>query len=70
MTLYRILRAVQEQQHPGRATAPQVIEPQRHVAHGPNEVRSWVVTSLPSQVRGIFFYLYAVIDLFCRKLVA
>lgn len=67
---YRILRAAQKQQHRGRAKAPQSSEPQRHVAHGPNEVWSWDVTYLPSQVRGMFFYLYAVIDLFSRKLVA
>ena len=69
-SFYRILRAAQEQQHRGRAKAPQSTEPQRHVAHGPNEVWSWDVTYLPSQVRGMFFYLYAVIDLFSRKLVA
>ncbi|QYG09528.1 DDE-type integrase/transposase/recombinase [Janthinobacterium sp. PAMC25594] len=69
-TFYRILRAAQEQQHRGRTKAPQATEPQRHVAHGPNEVWSWDVTYLPSQVRGMFFYLYAVIDLFSRKLVA
>jgi putative transposase len=40
------------------------------MARGPNEVWSWDVTYLPSQVRGMFFYLYAVIDLFSRKLVA
>ena len=69
-SFYRIPRAAQEQQHRGRAKAPQVTEPQRHVAHGPNEVWSWDVTYLPSQVRGMFFYLYAVIDLLSRKLVA
>lgn len=69
-SFYRILRAAQEQQHRGRAKAPQATEPQRHVAYGPNEVWSWDVTYLPSQVRGMFFYLYAVIDLFSRKLVA
>src|SRR5471032_1135886 len=69
-SFYRIRRAVKEQQHRDRAKAPQASEPQRHVAHGPNEVWSWDVTYLPSQVRSMFFYLYAVIDLFSRKLVA
>jgi transposase InsO family protein len=69
-SFYRILRAAQEQQHRGRAKAPQASEPQRHVAHGPNEVWSWDVTYLPSPVRGMFFYLDAVIDLFSRMLVA
>lgn len=69
-SFYRILRNAQEQHHRGRAKAPVASEPQRHVARGPNEVWSWDVTYLPSQVRGMFFYLYAVIDLFSRKLVA
>ncbi len=69
-SFYRVLRATQEQHHRGRAKASSKTEPQRHVAHGPNEVWSWDVTYLPSHVRGLFFYLYAVIDLFSRKLVA
>ncbi len=69
-SFYRVLRTMQEQQHRGRAKSPQVSEPQRHVAHGPNEVWSWDVTYLPSKVRGMFFYLYAIIDLFSRKLIA
>lgn len=69
-SFYRILREQQEQQHRGRAKAPTSSEPQRHVAHGPNEVWSWDVTYLPSPVRGMFFYLYAIIDLFSRKLIA
>lgn len=69
-SFYRVLRAAQEQHHRGRAKASSKTEPQRHVAYGPNEVWSWDVTYLPSQVRGLYFYLYAVIDLFSRKLVA
>jgi len=69
-SFYRILRAAQEQHHRGRAKAPHASAPQRHVAHGPNEVWSWDITYLPSRVRGMFFYLYAVIDLYSRKLVA
>ena len=69
-SFYRVLRAEQEQHHRGRAKASSATEPQRHVAYGPNEIWSWDVTYLPSKVRGMFFYLYAVIDLFSRKLVA
>jgi transposase InsO family protein len=69
-SFYRVLRAEQELHHRGRAKASSTTAPQRHVACGPNEVWSWDVTYLPSQVRGMFFYLYAVIDLFSRKLVA
>ncbi|MEN9417387.1 MAG: hypothetical protein RI988_1007, partial [Pseudomonadota bacterium] len=37
-------------------------KPATHVAHAPNEVWCWDVTYLPSRVRGLFFYLFAVID--------
>ena len=51
-SFYRILRAAKEQQHRCRAKAPQAT-----VAQGPNEVTSWGVTYLPSQVCGMFFYI-------------
>lgn len=39
-------------------------------ATGPNQVASWDVTYLPSAIRGKYWYLYAVMDLFSRKIVA
>lgn len=69
-SFYRVLRAADAQHHRGRSRAPSRSEPVRHVATGPNQVWCWDVTYLPSGVRGQFFYLYAVIDLFSRKLVA
>lgn len=69
-SFYRVLRQAQQQHHRGRSKVPVQSEPVRHVACGPNQVWCWDVTYLPSQVRGQFFYLYAVIDLFSRKLVA
>jgi transposase InsO family protein len=69
-SFYRILHDAKEQHHRGRARAPSKTQPQRHVAEGPNAVWCWDVTYLPSQVRGLFFFLFAVIDLFSRKLVA
>lgn len=69
-SFYRILRSAQEQHHRGRTKAPVASEPQRHVAQEANQIWSWDVTYLPSRVRGMFFYLYAVLDLYSRKLVA
>lgn len=69
-SFYRVLRAADEQHPRGRAKAPVATEPNRHVATGPNQVWSWDVTYLPSRVRGMFFYLYAVLDLYSRKIVA
>jgi transposase InsO family protein len=39
-------------------------------AAGPNQVWSWDITYLPTTVRGIWQYLYLVIDVWSRKVVA
>jgi transposase InsO family protein len=39
-------------------------------ARGPNEVWSWDITYLPTSVRGVWLYLYLVIDVWSRKVVA
>jgi transposase InsO family protein len=39
------------------------------VATGPNQLWSWDITYLKSNVRGMFFYLYLVVDVWSRKVV-
>jgi len=39
-------------------------------AAGANQVWSWDITYLPTSVRGIWLYLYLVIDVWSRKVVA
>ena len=39
-------------------------------AAGPNQVWSWDITYLPTTVRGVWLYLYLVIDVWSRKVVA
>jgi transposase InsO family protein len=70
-SFYRLLRDQGEQQHRGRAAKPTASEPPRHLATGPNSVWSWDITFLAcSSVVGQFFYLYAILDLWSRKIVA
>jgi transposase InsO family protein len=55
----------------GRARQPQQPRPvPRLEARGPNEVWSWDITFLPTSVRGVWLYLYLVIDVWSRKVVA
>ena len=68
-TLYRLLRQARLLAHRGRARAPTPREPRRHRAHAPNTVWSWDITYLPSAVRGQFYYLYLVSDVYSRKVV-
>jgi putative transposase len=40
-----------------------------HRATGPNQVWSWDITYLPTLVRGCYFYLYLVMDVWSRRIV-
>jgi len=69
-TFYRILHAAGEQRRRGRQAAPQRKgPPRRHRADHANAVWSWDVTYLPTRVRGQFFYLYLIVDIYSRKIV-
>lgn len=69
-TLYRVLHDHGAQQHRGRQRRRNRKPAPMHVARRPNQIWCWDITWLPSTVRGLFFYLYAVIDLYSRKIVA
>lgn len=68
-SFYRVLHEVGQQHHRGRARPPQPREPASHEATGPNQVWCWDVSYLPSGIRGLYFYLYLVLDLYSRKIV-
>lgn len=69
-SVYRILRAAGEQHRRGRSRSPQPRrEPPRLVARAPNEVWTWDIRWLPGPVKGLFFYLYRIVDLYSRKIV-
>ena len=69
-TIYRILNAEDQLHHRGRDKPKgSVKKPASHTATGPNEVWSWDISYLNSQVQGIFFYLYMIEDIFSRKIV-
>jgi len=68
-SFYRILREEGQLTHRGRAKAPVRKPPEAQVASGPNEVWSWDITYLKAPVRGSFFYLYLITDVWSRKIV-
>ena len=70
-SFYRVLHAYGQVHRRGRARPPQEPRPvPRLRAAGPNQVWSWDITYLPATVRGIWLYLYLVIDVWSRKVVA
>ena len=69
-TFYRVLREADQQHRRGRAQVPrQVPKPQGFKAEGPNQVYSWDITYLAAAIRGTFYRLYLVEDIFSRKIV-
>jgi len=70
-SFYRVLHQAGQCNRRGRARLPQ--EPRsvpRLRADGPNQVWSWDITYLPTTVRGVWLYLYLVVDVWSRKVVA
>lgn len=68
-TIYRILRAEGQDAHRGRAKPRTVRSVDEHVATAANQVWNWDITYLLSAVRGRFFYLYLVEDVWSRRIV-
>jgi putative transposase len=70
-SFYRVLHAHGQAHHRGRARPPQEPRPvPRLQARGANQLWSWDITYLPTSVRGVWLYLYVVIDVWSRKVVA
>jgi putative transposase len=69
-TIYRVLREEEQMGHREPSRAPsKPYRPEEYVATGPNQVWSWDITYLRTPVRGMFFYLYVVMDIWSRKVV-
>jgi len=68
-SFYRILRDKKLLHHRGTAAERSNRRPDEHVASGPNQVWSWDITYLRGAVRGLFYYLYLILDVWSRKIV-
>lgn len=68
-SFYRILRKNKQLAHRGKAKGPSHSRPQSLEAIAPNQLWSWDITYLATTVKGLYFYLYLILDLFSRKIV-
>lgn len=69
-TCYRVLHEANQQHDRGRARQRERrSKPAEYIATGPNQAWCWDVTWLKGPVRGLFFYLYMIMDVFSRKIV-
>lgn len=69
-TFYRVLSERDQLNHRGRASEPRIVaKPMSCKATGPNQVWTWDITYLATTLKGVFFYLYMIVDIFSRKIV-
>jgi len=67
-TVYRVLREARMLAHRARSRPP-APRPREHVARGPGQVWSWDITYLATTVRGAFYRLYLIEDVWSRLIV-
>ncbi len=68
-TFYRLLKAHGMNTHRLKSKPRKHARPHELKAIGPNEVWSWDITYLTSEIVGLFFYLYLVVDIYSRKII-
>ena len=69
-TFYRVLKVANQLSHRQKAKPTgQRKKPRALTATGPNQIYSWDITYLSTAVKGIFLYLYLVMDIYSRKIV-
>lgn len=69
-SFYRILKAVGQLTHRLKSKPKRNIKkPKALVASGPNQIYSWDITYLHSMIKGLYYYLYLVMDIYSRKIV-
>ena len=55
--------------HRGRSKPARRSKPMELIARGPHEVYSWDITYLPTEIKGMFYFLYFFLDIYSRKIV-
>jgi putative transposase len=69
-SFYRVLHERSQVQHRGKTQQRKKHPaPSSFTATGPNQVWSWDITYCSSRVRGQYYYLYLIEDIFSRKIV-
>lgn len=68
-SFYKVLNEKKLLEHRGKSKRKAHNRPAPLVAKGPNEIYSWDITYLRSDVAGKFYYLYMFMDIYSRKIV-
>ena len=67
-TFYRILKEEKMLIHRGRSGPKTQTPPAPLIATGPNQVWSWDITYLKSPIKGKYYFLYMIMDIYSRKI--
>ena len=68
-SFYRVLREHKMLNHRGKSK-PSISRPlSTHISKNPNEVWTWDITWLHRDVKGLYYKLYMIVDIFSRKIV-
>lgn len=68
-SFYRVLREADQLARRGKAKPPTRQRPLPLQANAANQLWSWDITYLATTVKGVFFYLYLIMDVYSRKIV-
>ena len=68
-TIHRILREEKQNIHRFKTKAPVKRVPPTHIATAQNQVWTWDITWLNGSVKGLYFKLYLILDMFSRMIV-
>lgn len=69
-SFYRVLDEYDQNHRHSRSEVPRTVtKPKAGVATAPNQVWSWDITYLPTAIRGQFYRLYLVLDVYSRMIV-
>lgn len=68
-TFFRVLKKFGLLKHRSKAKAPARKKPDEIIATGPNQVWTWDISYFLTTVRGVYFYLYLILDIWDRSIV-
>lgn len=68
-TMYRVMKEAGQQRHRGKSKKPSSKPKATYCATAPNQVWTWDISYLRGPIKGLFFYLYLIVDIFSRDIV-
>ncbi|GCD10073.1 transposase [Clostridium tagluense] len=68
-TIHRILKEEKQNTHRSKTKEPVKRVPPTHIATAQNQVWTWDITWLDGSVKGLYFKLYLILDMFSRMIV-